>query len=151
MIIRDYGDEHNPIWVVLKSPYPKDSENGYILSSGIGYNFKKTWKLSGAADPFITCVNPDLDVKFDWPFQSLGFLAKINNYQPKIVVILDDDLLNIFVPSTKQKTAKTSSLQKWAGSLLISPLLTYPHYVVGSYPPDFVSANWDYHEIQGFI
>jgi len=151
MIIRDYGDEKNPIWVVMREPYAKDSEQGYLLSCGYGHNFKKTWKLSGASDPFITSINPELSVPYDWASQSLLFLTKINNYQPKIIVVLGDELLNTFVPYTKQKNVKASSLTKWAGSLLRSDLLTYDHYIIPSYEPDFVSSNWDYHEIQGFI
>jgi len=151
MIIRNYGDEKNPIWVIMEKPYAKDSESGYMLSCGYGYNFKKTWKLSGCDDPFITSVNPELDIPYNWALQSNVLITKLNNYQPKVIVVLGDDLLNLFVPATKQKNIKAGSLSKWAGSLLKSPLLTYDHFILGTYTPDFVSSNWDYHEIQGFI
>jgi hypothetical protein len=29
--------------------------------------------------------------------------------------------------------------------------LPYSHYVIPQYPPDFVGANWDYHEVQAYI
>src|SRR5262249_50616062 len=38
-----------------------------------------------------------------------------------------------------------------SGSLMTSPVITHPHYVLGSYTPDWVSTNWAYHEIQGYI
>jgi hypothetical protein len=154
MLIRDYGDEKNPIWVILKTPHTKDAENGYILSSGVGYNFKKTWKLSGCIDPYITCLNPDLDVNTDLSPASgqwSTLLTRINNIQPKLLVILDDSLLVKFVPTTKPKTKNASPCTNWAGSLLKSQDIKHDHYIVGSYDPSYVSMNWDYHEIQGFI
>jgi hypothetical protein len=158
MNIRDYGDEKCPVWVILGQPYSRDADNGYILSGGHGYNFKKTWKLSGADDPFITSLCSDLDAPIDMTpvsGQLSALLQRINNIQPKILVILNDDLLTYFIPTTKQKTSKaigkSSPMSKWAGSLLKSSLLTYPHYIIGSYAPDYITMNWDQHEIQGFI
>lgn len=151
MIIQEQNSPNNPCWVILDEPYEKDAEHGIILSSGLGYNFKKTWKLCGADEPYIIALNMDTDRSYvpetDYPL----FLAKIHQYQPKIIVTLGDELLNKFVPSTRQKTLKASSLTKWAGSLLSSPDITYPHYIIGTYDPAYLSANWDYHEIMGYI
>lgn len=150
-MINDYGDPQNPIWVVLKEPYAKDAEQGYILSSGYGWNFKKTWKLSQSPDPYITSFNNDLDVPTNLATDFAALTAKINHYQPKLIVALGDEVLNSFCPMTIQRNKKASALTKWAGSLMISPNLTYPHYVIGSYTPEFVSTNWNYHEIQAFL
>lgn len=155
-MINDYGDPQNPVWVILKEPYARDADQGFMLSAGYGWNFKKTWKLSQAPDPFITCFNSDLNRPTDLIVDYTALLQRINQYQPKIIVALGDEVLNSFVPMTMQKTKKAggkkaSSLNKWAGSLLTSPSITYPHYVLGSYEPDFVSINWEYHEIQGYI
>jgi|SRR5580765_1229292 len=155
-MIRDYGDINNPLWVVTKEPYAKDAENGYIYSGGYGYSFKKTWKLSGAPDPFITCVNPELSVDTDWNVHFPLFLQRLNNAKPKIIVSLGDDLITRLVPATAPRQKKTSGKQasalwKWAGSLLQSPLLNFEHYIIGTYTPDFVTNNWDLHEIQGYI
>jgi hypothetical protein len=155
-MINDYGDPQNPLWIIIDQPFARDAEQGYLFSSGYGYNFKKTWKLSQAPDPYITCFNSDLDKPTDLIVDYQKTLGRINQYQPKMIVALGDDVLNTFVPSTTQKSRKAngkkaSSLTKWAGSLLTSPDITYPHYVLGTYTPDFVSANWEYHEIQGYI
>lgn len=150
-MINDYGDPQNPVWVVLKEPYAKDADQGYILSGGYGWNFKKTWKLSQAPDPYITSFNGDLDRPTDLSVDFTALLQKLNQYQPKLIVALGDEVLNAFVPSTVQRNKKASSLTKWSGSLMTSPSVTYPHYVIGSYTPEFVSTNWGYHEIQGYI
>jgi hypothetical protein len=60
-------------------------------------------------------------------------------------------VLNYLVPETTQAKEKNSSLGKWAGSLLTSKYLSYPHYVIGSQPPEWVVRNYDYREIQAFI
>ena len=153
-MISDSGDPVNPIWVILDEPYLRDTDHGYILRNcGYGFNFKKTWKLSGAPEPFITSLydlNSPLIIR-DAAAAWQRLIGRLHTYHPPLIVVLGDDLLNHFVPSTKQKQAKNSSLTKWAGSLLKSPLLNYDHYIIGSYTPDFVSMNWTYHEIQGYI
>jgi hypothetical protein len=150
-MINDYGDPANPIWVVLKEPYAKDADQGFILSGGYGYNFKKTWKLSQSPDPYITSFNNDLDHPTDLKTDYAALIAKMGHYQPKLIVALGDEVLNSFCPMTIQKNKKASSLTKWAGSLLTSSSISYPHYVLGTYTPEFVSTNWNYHEIQGYI
>jgi hypothetical protein len=148
--ILDSGDPLNPIWVIIDRPYTRDTDHGYILSCGYGYNFKKTWKLSQAPEPFITCVDPTI---YSTNFQAdlVNLIARLHVYHPPLIVLLGDELLNSLVPSTKQKDKKAKSLIKWAGSLLKSPLLNFDHYIIGSYSPDFVTLNWDLHEIQGYI
>lgn len=150
-MINSYGDPQNPIWVIIDRPYSRDAEQGFLFSGGYGWNFKKTWKLSQSPDPYITALNMDLDHPTDIPASFTAILSQINQYQPKIIVALGDEVLNQFVPSTIQRNKKASALTKWAGSLLASPSITYPHYVIGSYDPEFVSTNWNYHEIQGFL
>lgn len=150
-MINSYGDPANAIWVIMDKPYDKDAAQGYILSGGYGYNFKKTWKLSQSPDPYITALNMDLDRPTDLSADFAAILSQVNQYQPKIIVTLGDEVLNKFVPSTIQRNKKASALTKWAGSLLTSPSVSYPHYVIGSYDPEFVSTNWNYHEIQGFL
>jgi len=150
-MIKDYGDPQNPIWVVMNAPYPKDAEQGWILSGGYGFNFKKTWKLGGAPDPYITSANNDLSSTFDSKRDFPLLLARINQYQPKLIVSLGDEMTELLAPITVQKNKKASALAKWAGSLCTSPDVKYPHYVIGSYDPQFVSTNWAYHEIQGYI
>lgn len=154
MVIQDYGDPIRPIWAIISKPYDKDSENGYIFSSGYGYNFKKTWNLANLSydDLHITSVMPCLGSNYANPDANYAMLlSKIENFKPPIIIPLDDACLNYLVPRTKQIKEKNSSLRKWAGSLLQSDYLKYPHYVIGTHDPQWVTVNWKYHEIQGFI
>ncbi len=151
--INNLGNESSPIWILLDAPYENDSDDGVILSSGYGYNFKKIWKLAGMDlnNCFIRSLRPCLGATYIRENVLHNLLADLDKYHPTIIVPLSDEILNYLVPETTQAKEKNSSLGKWAGSLLTSKYLSYPHYVIGSYPPDYVTRNWDYNEIQAFI
>lgn len=151
MIINDYGDPRNPIWVVKTEPYDKDAEAGYIFSGGYGYNFKKTWNMAGLPDPYITTIKPCIGASYDTPTRLSNLLLQIETHRPTIIVPLDDTILNYLVPETTQQKEKNSSMVKWAGSILTCPFITHNHYIIGSHAPDWVTNNWKYKEIQGFI
>lgn len=150
-LIANHGDPANPIWVVITEPYEKDSEHQTLFSCGYGYNFKKVWKLAGLPDPYICSVKPCLGATYDNLTRLNMLQADIEQYKPILIVPLDDNVLNFLVPETTQQKEKNSSLRKWAGSLLQSRFIKYPHYVIGSHEPEWVTRNWDYHEIQAFI
>lgn len=171
-LINNLGPETSPIWIILDEPYGKaavykdengiqvqtnpatgDAENGTILSGGYGYNFKKVWKLSGLSlnDVHIRSLRPCLGASYIKENTLSNLLMDIEKNHPTIIVPLSDEVLNYLVPETTQAKEMNSSMRKWAGSLLKSKYINYPHYIIGSLPPDWVTANWDYHEIQAFI
>lgn len=153
-IINNYGDTKCPIWVLLDAPYNNDTQDNVVLSGGYGWNFKKIWKLGGLdiyRDTHIRTLRPCLGATYDTPNILSNLLADIDKFRPTFIVPLSDEILNYLVPDTTQAKEKNSSLMKWAGSLLQSKYLSYPHYIIGSHPPDWVTRNWDYNEIQAFI
>lgn len=153
-LINNFGNENSPIWVLLDAPYNGDSQEGVILSSGYGWNFKKIWKLAGLNlynDTHIRTLRPCIGATHQSDNILSNLLADLDRIRPKFIVPLSDEILNYLVPETTQAKEKNSSLMKWAGSLLQSKYLSYPHYVIGSHPPDWVTSNWDYNEIQAFI
>jgi hypothetical protein len=153
-VIKDFGYTTNPIWVLVDAPYNNDAQDGVVLSGGYGWNFKKTWKLGGLdlnRDTYIRSLRPCLGATYDAPNVLSALLSELDRYRPTFIVPLSDEILNYLVPETTQAKEKNSSLIKWAGSLLKSKYLSYPHYIIGSHPPDWVTRNWDYNEIQAFI
>lgn len=153
-LIANFGQENNPIWILMDAPYEKDEQDGVILSGGYGYNFKKIWKLGNLSlnDIFIRSNRPCIGASYpDSKVVLSNMLRDIDTNKPTIIVPLSDEILNFLVPATTQAKEKNSSLMKWAGSLLQSPYISYPHYVIGSHAPDWVTRNWDYNEIQAFI
>lgn len=151
--INNFGSENNPIWIILDEPYSNDESDGVILSGGYGYNFKKIWKLGGLSlnDIYITSLKPVLGASYNNDARLSLLLQTLDLHKPTFIVPLSDLVLNFLVPHTTQAKEKNSSLAKWAGSLLQSKYLSYPHYIIGSQPPDWVTRNWIYNEIQAFI
>lgn len=152
-LIQHYGDVNRPIWVIISEPPNKDGEQGYLFSSGAGYNFKKIWKLAGLSldNVHIRSVRPCLGATYDKLTSLHKLLLDLQHYKPSIIVPLDDEILNYLVPRTTQIKEKNSSMRKWAGSILESVFINHPHYVIGSHDPMWVSQNWDYYEIQAYI
>ncbi len=151
-LVSPYGNPKASIWVIMHSPCPRDTESGIILSSGLGFMFKKTWALANASNDFYACaLCPCIGASYDENVRFSNLIDEINIHKPSLLVVLGDDMLNMFVPETKQRNEKASSLIKWAGSLLKCKFITHDHYVIGTYPPDFLSSNWDMHEIMGYI
>lgn len=153
-LINNFGNENSPIWVLLDAPYNNDTQDGVVLSGGYGWNFKKIWKLAGLNlynDTYIRSLRPLIGATYQTDNILSTLLADLDRVRPKFIIPLSDEILNYLVPETTQAKEKNSSMMKWAGSLLHSKYLSYPHYVIGSHPPDWVTANWDYNEIQAFI
>jgi hypothetical protein len=152
-LISNFGPETNPIWVILDSPYENDSDTGVVLGGGYGYNFRKIWKMGGnnISDVHIRSLRPCIGASYIKENILSNLLSDIDKYHPTFLVPLSDEVLNYLVPHTTQAKEKNSSLGKWAGSLLTSKYISYPHYIIGSQPPDWVTKNWAYNEIQAFI
>lgn len=152
-LINNFGPENSPIWILLDEPYKSDAGDNIILSGGLGYVFKKIWRHAGIplGDVHIRSLRPCLGASYVKENILSNLLADLDRCRPAVIVPLSDEIINYLVPETTQAKEKNSSLMKWAGSLLQSKYLSYPHYVIGSFPPDWVQRNWAYNEIQATI
>ena len=151
MITQNQGTENNPIWVITGTPYENDAPQNVIFSGGYGWNWKKVWKLSELPDAHIRSIYPCLGATYDSPTILYKTHQEIERYKPTFIILLTDELLNYFVPVTKQIKEKNSSIRKWAGSLLKCETFQWPHYIFCCQPPDYLTRNWDEHEIAGYI
>jgi hypothetical protein len=151
--VNNLGPESSPIWILMDEPYSNDENDGVILSGGYGWNFKKIWKLGGLSlnDVHIRSLRPCIGASYVNDVVLSKLLYDIDIHKPTFIVTLSDEIINYLVPATKQAKEKNSSLAKWAGSLLTTKYITHPHYIIGSQPPDWVTRNWAYNEIQAFI
>lgn len=152
-VINDYGNPSSPIWVIVDAPYDNDAGSGIVFGGGYGSVFKKSWKLGSLSlmDIHIHSLRPCLGATYVKENVLSNLVSKLEAEKPAIIVPLSDEILNFLVPHTTQAKEMNSSLRKWAGSLLTSKYLSYPHYVIGSQPPDWVVRNYDYNEIQAYI
>lgn len=166
------GDPESPLWAIIDEPLPRDHEKGYLFSSPLGWHFFKICEEAGLPRPYVTCLKPDPGVKYDDDTLVEEF---INNnclsesiypgqLKPRIIILLGEISTYRFLPFTakrlKNSSKKTASgassveikqeasLDKYAGSILESPFLDYPHYIIPTYDPKYVMDNWAYRDIQ---
>lgn len=80
------------------------------------------------------------------------FFEELNTYRPTIIVACGKTPTNLLCPETKPKKRNSSSEDRegfgsWRGSLLQSPFLNWPHYVIPMYHPAFVLRQYSEREI----
>src|ERR1035438_9606578 len=133
------GNSSSKIWCIAEKPYEKDNDKGIIFSSGFGYVWDKLWRESGIREQSYIC---DLSSGFD------NVCNSINIHRPPIICPLGKVATALFCPDTRQRSKgeikSETSLEKYAGSLLTSDSISYPHYIIPLLPPDAIVANWEY-------
>lgn len=75
------------------------------------------------------------------------FIEELYNHKPTIIVALGATPLGALVPDTIDRKTGSASITKWRGSLLCSPKLNWPHYVVPISHPAFVLTEWSERQI----
>lgn len=144
------GDPHAKVWVVANDPYDQDEAKGYMFSGTYGYVYEKMLKEAGLDSVYVTCRRPDLGDK-----NSTRIIENdLNHYKPPIIIALEEagKWLCPELKITKFKKGQTeqeyeSEIQKYSGSLLRSGLLCYEHYVIPSFAPATVCADWSLRDI----
>jgi DNA polymerase len=87
------------------------------------------------------------------------FFAELEEYKPAIIIATGKTPTNLLCPETipRKKGRKgevdeeKEGFGKWRGSLLTSPKLAWPHYVIPIYHPAFVLRNWSERQISVLI
>jgi uracil-DNA glycosylase len=143
------GTPTSRIWVILAKPF--GSDKGTLLSGGMGNVFFKMLQEAGInqSDCYFTSRAPNTDDAH--AFVNLD--AELIHHTPPIILVLGD-VAGWFLPELRElKLMATSAgqLQKYAGSLLSAPSLSYPHYMVPIYGPDRCVADWTERNITTYV
>lgn len=151
-LITPKGNPHAPVWVVVEDPYKDDAKVGYVFSAGLGYVFDKMMQEAGLNDYYVCARRPDPDHLDSYSIVD----GNANNYKPPIIIPLGDSL-GFFCKETNKRLKRSkgqvtpqeeeADLEKYAGSILISPKLNYPHYIIPTIPPDVVVRDWSIRDI----
>jgi len=162
------GDPRSPVCIVGEAPgseedragFPFVGYSGQLLDTMIreaGFNANDIW----FTNPF-KARPPENDIK---RIEELGvplniytdqFFEELRTSRPTIIVACGKTPANLLCPETKPKSYKGKEDEKegfgsWRGSLLISPFLDWPHYVIPMYHPAFVLRNYSEREICVFV
>jgi hypothetical protein len=145
--IHPKGSPNALVWLIVDQPCSTDKQRGFLWSGGAGYVFQKMLEEAEINDYYVTARRPDPD-----HLESYSMLENdLNHYRPTIIICLDDigEFLcdELKQPKGRKDGEEESRIEKYAGSLLISPRLNYPHFVIPTYGPEYVSANWSERDI----
>ena len=79
-------------------------------------------------------------------------LHQLLDVLPAIIGLYDKPACELLAPETRNyKKPYDTKLDKWAGSLLISPLLNWPHYCIPLWPVSQFFIDWSYRDIYKYI
>lgn len=155
MGVNPRGNINSPIWTILASPSEADLGAGSILSASEGFHFDKLFDELELPRPYITCVEQNNVIQYDSSRDKISnFLTWLymGNFKPCIILLVGADTTALFCPETKNyKKPHDTKLDKWAGSLLVSPLIQWPHYCIPLWPVSQFFIDWSYRDIYKFI
>jgi uracil-DNA glycosylase family 4 len=147
MIINSKGSRSAPVWIICDVPVSTDKDKGYLYSGGLGHLYDGMLKDAGFtySDIYITCKRPDTDDVA----MCANLIGELNQYRPPIIIPLDE-VGGFFIDEMNTKNTGESlnnEIEKYAGSIMRDPALVYEHYVIPSYGPGYVAANYKQRDI----
>lgn len=162
------GNPKSPVCIVGEAPGADEDRGGLPFIGYSGQLLDQMLREAGfnQNDTYFTnpykSRPPDNDIK---RIEELGlpinlytdqFFEELRLHRPAIIVACGKTPANLLCPETKPKSYKGKEDEKegfgsWRGSLLISPYLDFPHYVIPMYHPAFVLRNYAEREICVFI
>jgi uracil-DNA glycosylase len=147
--IHSKGSMTSPVWILVDTPYAGDIAKGYLFSSGYGYVFEKMMQDAGFTDYYVTCYRPDTDARN--AYRNID--GELNQLKPPIIIPLgavgQQLLPEMRLTSRKANynPDKDSAISKYAGSIMTSDRLTYPHYVIPTFTPEDITKQWKQRDV----
>jgi hypothetical protein len=152
MKVHPRGNPASKVWFILDQPSESDFSQGRPLTGGTGFVFDKILVDAGLpTDAYIVPFIED-ETTHDAETRKNIITVELETHRPPIIITLGKEPTGRFAPETlskkKTKGKHEAQLDKYSGSLLTSPYLSYPHYIVPTQPPLFVVQNYWYRDIQ---
>lgn len=130
------GSPSSRLWIIAEAPLTKDALKGYLFSSPMGWSYDKLVQEAGIHSTYYTACYPTARECED----------TINKHQPPIIVALDGAGALLL-----DQINNKESVNLWAGSLLQSRLLNYPHYIIPTHGPETCIQDWTERQVVKFI
>lgn len=80
-----------------------------------------------------------------------AFFEELEATRPTIIIPAGVTPLSLLCPECRSKRTDEIGIGKWRGSLLTSPRLNWPHYVVPIYHPAYILRDWSEHDTNVFV
>ena len=163
------GNTNAKVCILGEAPGEKEDIKGLPFIGPSGYLLDKMLAEAGFRTSEVWFTNP---IKTRPPnnkidrLDELGiptkmfldqFWEELEHYKPTIIVSCGKTPTQLLCPFTKPKRIikkqdeKKDGFGHWRGSLLTSPFITWPHYVIPIYHPAFVLRQYSEREICIFI
>ena len=149
--ISNLGQPTARVWCVFAAPYNTDVPKGALLSGGMGNVYLKMFQEAGFNTSDIYFVSRAPNTDDNHAFANIE--GQLDQFKPPLVLVVGD-VAGWFLPELREKTGVVTSpgqLQKYAGSLLESPSIKYPHYCIPVYGPDRCVQDWAERNITTYI
>jgi hypothetical protein len=146
------GNPTSPVWILIDRPLSGDEDKGYLFSSPIGYVWDKMLQEAGIKDYYVTGYRRDTDNLKGWS----NVAGDLEHYRPPIIIPLGHtgkQLLTCMNPKYLKKKGsydtanEESEISKYSGSILTSPHLNYPHYIIPTEHPVDIIKQWKMRDI----
>ena len=137
-----YGNYNADLWVILPKVTSKVLETNNITADGYFHELNK-W-LVGVDYYLVTKYDKNNPQSEEEQLNQL--IIELAKRKPPFILALEDSTITALAPQTRQEGVK-KALVKWAGSLLSSSLFDWPHYIMGTYSPETVFAQYELKDI----
>ena len=149
------GPTSSPIWFIGEAPGADEDQQGVPFVGASGRELGRMIQEVSLTESDCCFTNPykvrPLENKLE-RIDEFGvdrqlfldqFFEELNDYKPTFIIALGATPLGILCPFTipKRKNAH-AEISKYRGSLLCSPSLSHPHYVVPAYHPAYLFRDW---------
>lgn len=148
--MQDRGNISSKLWLIqnMSEVSENDKLTNTLFSGASAYHFDKMLEAAGLSPSDIYYhINKDTNVT----------LQLLSLHKPVVVLLCGSTKVGIqwdsltvkeFCPDVaSRKKPFQVSLDKQAGSLLVSPKISYPHYCLPIWPPNKIFAEWSYRDI----
>lgn len=149
--ISNRGNTSSKLWIVVDKPFSSDEKQKVLYSGGMGYVYEKMFREAGLDinNCYICSRRPDTDSPSSFDVVE----STLNYFKPPLVLAVNE-VGAFFLPELRGKKNPEEykgQLQKNAGSLLRSDMLSYDHYMIPVYGPDRCIADWQERNVTTYI
>lgn len=149
------GPRNSALWLVGEAGGEEEEKKQLAFVGPAGWQVGGQLREADLDEDSICFTNP---YKVRPPDNQLGRLAELgipldlyeaqfweelDEYKPTIIIAAGATALGLLCPHTIQRRTGTAPIGRWRASLLQSPRLGWPHYIIPMQHPAFILRNYE--------
>lgn len=145
------GNQNGPLVFVGYKPTEQDEAKGYVYSDTSGWFLEKLIGEANLPTPFFMTLQPTFKQQIPDELCAIAMFQYLESKRYPFIIPCESSrqkgeknyskVLEILCPFTK------GDLDKYAGSLLKSPSISWEHYVIPTQSPQFIFENYSEKDI----